>query len=327
MPKSLDEHAKFSRISHIVTIARHFRAFVTTPRLESLLHAHIDAAPQYSSRQIWRGEGTPLTSQGSNLFETRKTTMRKLIGLAAAAACVTAPATAEDELSITSGLGFESRYVFRGVQFAETSIQPSVTVNYGGFHIGAWFNLPIGDDDFVVTPGGEELDLVIGWGGDLGEIARFDVGVTYYLFPDLMSGFFDLYEEDGDGLGANTLEPYLTLSFDLPLSPAASVFHDFNFDTTTFQGALAKSFPLGGKTSLDLSGTIGYVLDDDPGADYLYGAASANVSYAVSDDSSLYLGVRYGGSDIAGGSIIDDSILGAAKSAGFWWGVGASTTF
>lgn len=244
-----------------------------------------------------------------------------------AASCLSiADANAED-LSVSASLGFESRYVFRGVQYAETSIQPAVTLTKDGFHLGAWFNLPVGDDDFVNPTNGEELDLVVGYSTALTDIVTIDVGLTYYLFPEAMSGFFDFYEEDGDGLGINTLEPYVSLSFDTPLAPVITVYRDFMYDTFTFQGTASHSIPLAEKTSFDLSGMIGYVVDDSIGIDYLYGVASAGFSYQFSDVSKVYAGARYGGSDLPGGSLVKDSIAGTAQSAGFWWGVGLSTSF
>lgn len=252
--------------------------------------------------------------------------MKTTLIIAGLAACAATSAHAED-LSISTTLGFESRYVFRGVQFAETSVQPAVEISYGGFYGGAWFNLPIGDDDLVVTPGGEELDLYAGYSANFTETVSFDVGFTYYTFPDLASGFFDFFEEDGDGLGANTFEVFAGLSLDAPLAPSLYVYRDFNFDTFTIEGGVSHSFPLSETTSFDLGGALGYVIDDDTGGDYLYGSATADLSYALSDDASLAAGVRYGGSDIAGGSIIDDSILGTFKSSGFWWGLSLSASF
>lgn len=244
--------------------------------------------------------------------------------IASARFCVGAP-TAAEELSVNTATGFESRYIFRGVQFAETSVQPAVTINYGGLHVGAWFNLPVGDDDFAVTPGGEELDLVVGYSMLLSDAVSIDIGLTYYLFPDAMSGFGDFYEEDGDGFGVNSLEPYVSIAFAAPLSPIVTFYRDFMWDTFTIQGAVTHSLPLGEGLSLDLGGTLGYVVDDDP-ADYLYGVANANIGYQFSNKSSVFVGARYGGSDIPGGSFIDDSIAGTAKSNGFWWGVGFSTS-
>jgi uncharacterized protein (TIGR02001 family) len=246
--------------------------------------------------------------------------------MAGVTAGVSTTAAAEG-IGVSTTLAYESRYIFRGVQFAETSLQPGVELSYGGFYGGAWFNLPIGDDDLVVTPGGEELDLYAGYSGQLSEALAFDVGVTYYTFPDLASGFFDIFEEDGDGLGANTVEIFAGLSLDAPLAPSLYVYRDFMFDTFTIEGGLSHSIPLSEKTSFDLGGSIGYVIDDDDGGDYLYGAATADLSYALTDDASISGGVRYGGSDIAGGSFIDDSIAGTTQSSGFWWGLSLSASF
>ena len=248
-------------------------------------------------------------------------------GVICIVSCLTAAPAFADDVSISAALGFESRYVFRGVQYAETSIQPSVTISKDGFHVGAWFNLPIGDDDIVNPTNGEELDLVVGWSTSLSDVVSVDIGLTYYVFPEAMSGFGDFYEEDGDGLGINTLEPYVALSFAAPLSPVVTLYRDFMYDTFTLQGAFSHSAPLSGKTSFDLAGTIGYVFDDSIGTDYVYGVASAGFSYAFSDASSAYAGVRYGGSDLSGGSLVKDSIAGTFQSAGFWWGVGLSTSF
>lgn len=248
-------------------------------------------------------------------------------GLAAGAAAFAASAALAGDVSFTTTIGFESRYIFRGVQFAETSFQPAINVAIDNFYGGVWLNLPIGDDDLVVTPGGEELDLFVGYSAPLTDKITYDIGLTYYTFPDLASGFFDLYEEDGDGLGANTFEPYLGFAFDVPLSPAIYVFHDFMFDTTTFQGKATYSHPLAEKMTFDVGGVLGYVIDDDPGGDYLYGVVSADVVYNFTDAASLKAGVRYGGSDIPGGSFIDDSIAGTSQSSGFWWGLALASSF
>ncbi len=246
---------------------------------------------------------------------------------ASAFASVAASSASAGEIGIETTVGFESRYVFRGVQFAETSIQPAINLSYGNFYGGAWFNLPIGDDDLVVTPGGEELDLFAGYSVAMDDTFTLDVGFTYYTFPDAASGFFDLFEEDGDGLGANTFEVFLGVSAEAPLSPSFYVYHDFNFDTTTFEGSISHSFPLAEKVSFDLGGAVGYVVDDDAGGDYLYGSGSADISYAVTDKGSVYAGVRFGGSDIAGGSIFDDANAGTFQSSGVWWGLGFTASF
>ena len=253
--------------------------------------------------------------------------MLRLSACALALSAIAVPAAAQS-LEVSTNVGFESRYLFRGIQFAETSFQPAINLGYGGFYLNAWLNLPIGDDDFIVTPGGEELDLIGGYSFPLSDVVSVDVGFTYYTFPDLASGFFDVLEEDGDGLGANTFEPFIGLAFDIPLSPSIYLYHDLFIDTTTVQGNLSHSIPLAEKTSFDLAGYVGYVIDDAGGTDYLYGTASANISYALTDHGSIYAGVRYGGSDIAGGSVIDDSLpITTYKASAFWWGLGFSASF
>ena len=247
-----------------------------------------------------------------------KKTVISILALATAAS----PAVAE-ELSFSTSLAFESRYVFRGIEFAESSVQPAVDIAYGNWYVGAWASLPIGDDDVAF---GDELDLYAGYSASLSETVSFDVGVTYYTFPDAQSGFFDTFSESS-GSGANTVEVFAGLSFDTFLAPSLYVYRDFNFNTVTLEGSGGYSFPLSEVTSFDLGGSIGYVIDDDAGGDYVYGAATADVSYALSDDAAISAGVRYGGSDIAGGSLIDDSILGTTKSSGFWYGLSIGGSF
>ncbi|MBI1364624.1 MAG: hypothetical protein GC153_01530 [Alphaproteobacteria bacterium] len=244
-----------------------------------------------------------------------------------AAAIAAAGSASANDLTISTTVGFETRYVFRGVQLADFSAQPAVTVGYKGFYGGAWFNLPVAENTAWVTPGLREMDLNGGYSAELNKFVTVDIGLTYYTYPQLASGFFDVYEEDKSGLGANTLEPYIGFSFSAPLSPSIYFYHDVYLDTTTFQGGVSHSFPLEGKFSLDLSGALGYVIDDTPGTDYLYGSASANVSYPLTDNASFYVGARYGGSDIAGGSLFSDISTGATKSNGFWFGLGFSSSF
>ncbi len=245
---------------------------------------------------------------------------------ALALAAPVATTASADELSVSTTVAFESAYIFRGVQFAETSFQPGIDLAYGNFYGGVWLNLPVGDDDLVVTPGGEELDFFAGYSSSLSETVSYDVGVTFYTFPDASSGLFDMFSESA-GTGSSTVELFAGLSFDAPLAPALYVYRDFNFNTVTIEGSGGYSFPLSESTSFDVAGAVGYVVDDDDGGDYLYGSISADVAYAISDDSAITAGVRYGGSDIDGGQFIDDSIAGTTKSSGFWWGVGFSSSF
>ena len=247
--------------------------------------------------------------------------MKKAISLVAVTAALVAPAAAEG-IAIDTSIAFESKYVFRGVQFAESSIQPGIDLSYGDFYVGSWMNLPVGDDDGVATPGGEEVDLYGGYSTSLDDTWSVDVGVTYYMFPDLASGFGDLNN--------NSLEAYIGVSADVLFGPSLYVYRDFQLDATTIQGSAGYSFPLSDKTSFDLGGTLGYVIDDDAGdPDFVYGAATADLSYAVSESGSVFFGGRFSGTDIPGGGIWDGNQTGptiTTTSSGFWFGLGFSSS-
>lgn len=97
---------------------------------------------------LYRSFSAPLM-EGKNMI-------RKTIALCAAAVTASAAATTAahaESIGVSTTVAFESRYIFRGVQFAETSFQPGIELSYGNFYGGAWLNLPVGDDDLVVTPG------------------------------------------------------------------------------------------------------------------------------------------------------------------------------
>ncbi|MBY0421989.1 MAG: hypothetical protein K2Q06_06765 [Parvularculaceae bacterium] len=227
-------------------------------------------------------------------------------------------------MTTTGTLGFESRYLFRGLELSQESFQPAVTFAKGGLSATAWFNFPIDNADPVARRG-EELDIVLSYAAPVSETVKLEAGFTYYTYPERDRGFFDVFNEDGDGLGANSFEPYVAVAFTAPLSPKIYLFRDVFFDTTTVQGNLAHSIPLSDKASFDLSGQIGYVFDDAGGADYLYGHALANVTYKVTDKASVYAGGRFGGSNIAGGGVIDGP--GLRKSSGLWAGAGLTFSF
>lgn len=253
--------------------------------------------------------------------------MRTLSLAVAGVVCLSGADVCARPVSASATLGLESRYVFRGVQLAETSFQPAVTLGWRGAYAGVWANLPVGDGDFVVTPDWQEIDFIAGWSGALAGPLAIDVGATYYAYPNRQSGFFDVFREDGSGLGFNSIEPYVGVALSAPLSPKLYLYHDFMFDTTTVQATLAHSFALVDKLSADVSGYAGYVFDDAGGTDYLYGTLTANLSFALSDSASAYVGARFGGSDLPGGSVYEDGVVGTRDGAGFWFGLGLSAKF
>jgi uncharacterized protein (TIGR02001 family) len=262
----------------------------------------------------------------ANFFEESALMTKPLAVFCGAAAFAAPAAVAACDASGSATLAFESRYVFRGVELSEASFQPTVSAACGSFYGSIWSNIPV-ENDNASSRIAEEIDLVAGYSTNVGGPFTIDVGVTYYVYPDRASGFFDAFSEDGDGLGANSVEPYVGVTIAAPGTPKLYVYRDVHFDTTTAQASASHSVPIAEKMSLALAATLGYVFDDQGGTDFLYGQASATVNFNVTDKAVIYAGGRFGGSDIPGGGIFDEPSLGSRKSADAWFGLGVSASF
>jgi uncharacterized protein (TIGR02001 family) len=117
---------------------------------------------------------------------------------------------AEDDISVAVTTDFMSKYVWRGQNFTDDWVfQPGASVTYKGLTGGWWANLDLTDEngqqgEFI------EHDWYVDYSEQITETIGFWVGGAYYYFP---------------GAG-NTTEIYGGLSFDVPLSPAVTVYYD-----------------------------------------------------------------------------------------------------
>lgn len=259
-----------------------------------------------------------LTFIGQNRGKRMKNTYAVI---AAVATLATSGAALAQEVSVTTTWAYESAYVFRGVQFAENSFQPDINVSYGGWNAGAWVNLPIGDDNVSY---GDELDLYGSYSFQATELIGASVGITYYAFPDASSGFFDAYEEDS-GDGANTVEIFASASFAAPFGPSLTVYHDFMFDTVTFEGSASASYALADGLSASFTPTVGHVIDDSVGMDYTYYSVSADLSKSFSDTASGSIGVRWYGSSEE--TLFDEPLQGTFRQNLFAFGINFTAGF
>ncbi len=222
--------------------------------------------------------------------------MKKLIVSIALLAGAVAHVQAE-EISVSGTVGYETKYVFRGVALADDFFSPAVDVSVGNFYAGAWAALPI-DSMFD-----EELDLYAGLNQDLGDITTLDVGLTLYTYPGA----------DAD----STTEFYAGLSWDMQLSPSLYVFYDIDLDALTGEFSFGKTVEINEKNSWEWGIHVGYWMPD-VGDSLAYGGISLAYSLALSDDVSLSLGTNY---YAASENIADDSkhefTLAASISTGF----------
>ncbi|HMA98162.1 MAG TPA: TorF family putative porin [Wenzhouxiangella sp.] len=202
----------------------------------------------------------------------------------AAGALVLAPAESA-KAEVSANIGVVSNYFFRG--FSETDGGAAVQggLDYeadSGFYAGTWVsNVDFGDSTSY------EMDLYLGFGGDLAEGVGYDVGYIYYAYPDApgSADFGEIYGELSFGLfavgaaytvndsSASVLESgdmyyYASVGFDLTedyslgFLVGRSAFDDSaNDDFTHYQGSLAKATEAMGEFSFNLE--YGNTRNDD----------------------------------------------------------------
>ncbi len=121
-----------------------------------------------------------------------------------------------EEETIHFGLSadYYGKYVWRGQDLVDDPVfQPGITASYGGLTAGVWGNLETTNyndnaGDFT------EVDYSLDYSFNLPEVEGigFSIGAIYYDFPHT-------------GLPSTT-ELYWGISFDVPLSPSITVYHD-----------------------------------------------------------------------------------------------------
>lgn len=211
--------------------------------------------------------------------------MRKLMVFGALVmAASTAPAFAQDEVTVSGNVAIVSDYVWRNVSQSnyDATIQGGLDVTTSsGLYVGTWAS----GVDFNNDPDDTnlEIDFYGGYRFDLGGVAA-DVGAIYYVYPDSEDSDLDFFEVYGK----------LSKTFD-----AVTLGGSLNWDPdneTVFADA-----SIGYAVTPEFSLSAGY------GA-YLegfgeYSGWNAGGSWAV---GGVTLGARYHDNDISG---LDESIV------------------
>jgi uncharacterized protein (TIGR02001 family) len=163
-----------------------------------------------------------------------------------------------------------SQYVWRGWQLSDdAAIQPSVGIGYEGFGANIWSNYDT--DTTAVT----ETDFTVNYAFGVDKFG-IDVGYIFYTFPDS-----DL----------DTQEIYAAVSYDVLLSPALTVYVDFDEGEGAFVvGSISHSLPLPQDLALDLGASLSLNVDnmvmgtDSNGkefTDFYNGELSASITIPV----------------------------------------------
>ncbi len=192
------------------------------------------------------------------------------------------------ELSVTSDITFASEYVYRGLERADQSFQPSIEVASGDFYAGLWTNLPI---DGLQS----ELQYYAGLAVAVPDFPELvlDVGFTVYHWPN--AGVNRSHEAF---LGTKVSD------FGVEgVSASLYYFYDFDVRSHVVEGSVGYSFPLeefGLAASLDVSATYGLQSGSSMknramrvSENYHYYGVSGEIPYHLTANSTVTAGVHY----------------------------------
>ncbi len=236
------------------------------------------------------------------IYKIVMNSLKKTIASLAAVYLFSAGSALAVDFSISTTFDFESEYVFRGVQLADYSFQPSLEASLDSAYFGIWANLPTDDPSGVA---GTEIDFYGGYGFDINEQISLDLGATLFHYPEISD---------------STLEAYIGFSFDVTLEPGVYLYYDLDLDTFTIETSGGYSHDLTDagfeNASLDFSAYLGSV-SPDVGDSYVYVGGSVDLSYTFSDNASGAIGVRLSKNDIGAGT----------RESNFWFGISFSAGF
>jgi len=199
--------------------------------------------------------------------------------------------------------GYESTYLFRGVDFGDDAVWTGVDLGFNvapgvTFDVGAWYINP--------TSGGfdDELDLYAWVNFSIGSVS-VGVGGTYYYFPEG---------------GGDALEPGITLGYDLGIVEIGfGYYYDFEAEGHYLETSVSKSIELTDFLSFNIGGGVSF-------ADNYYGVSSFNHAFvtagpsiALTDNASLdfYVGGNFPLEDLADAGEDDDVHGGASITVSF----------
>ncbi len=171
-------------------------------------------------------------------------TVKKII-LPIVSILAVAPMTVSAETS--ANFGWVSEYIFRGISQDDSSVYVGFDYEESGFYAGTWA-ADVGQ--------GAEVDLYLGYGGELIEGLNYGIGATGYFYTD---DFDDTYKEINLSLG------YDAFSLDAAFGQYqnfAGPTEDYSF--IALKGEYKSFYALVGTFGRDFDGEyyeVGYSLD------------------------------------------------------------------
>jgi hypothetical protein len=214
------------------------------------------------------------------------------------------PGTEAAETSGSASVDVMSSYMWRGFEIHEdVAVQPYVGITYGGFGVNLWA-------DYNTEPGEAiETDLTLNYSFSVDKFS-FDAGYIYYGL---------------DGV-EDTQEIYLSVGYDVLLSPEVTIYYDFDEGDGAFIAAsIGHSFELPKNLSLDLGASVSYNSESEYSigdySDFHNGELSASMSVPVNDAIAITptLAYSFALSDDAESAI--ESLSADSNESDFFYGV------
>jgi len=158
----------------------------------------------------------------------------------------------EPKVSGFASVDVMSNYVWRGIKVSNSwVVQPSVGIGYGGFAANIWGNY---DSDVAEATSHGDTGH--------GEMTEVDFTLTYTKTFDKLTlgGGYIYYAFDGFN---DTQEVYVTASYDTLLSPALTVYYDYDEGNGAFIiASIGHTFKLPKDMSLKLGALASYNIEN-----------------------------------------------------------------
>ncbi len=218
------------------------------------------------------------------------------------------------KLSLSVGFGYESQYVFRGLELSGSIVSPSVDLGYElsenvGLYLGYWGAYSV-DQDAVQS---QESDVYLGAVYTY-EFVSLDLGYTAYSYVGSQNDTNEIkavFTLDTAGLFADGFN----------FSPYVGLFYDFDFeDQFVTEFGISYSYSVTEWASLDLAYYLGYAsyCSSSDADDYFYTGFSIDANIAINEVCGFSIGLRYAYNDQNGQEDQNNNIwFGSSLSFGF----------
>lgn len=180
------------------------------------------------------------------------------------------------ETSGSASVDFMSGYYWRGFQLHEgEAVQPSVGVTYNGFGVNLW------SDTNTETGEAVETDLTLNYAFSKDKFS-FDIGYIYFAL---------------DGAD-DTQEIYISVGYDVILSPTLTVYYDIDKGEGAFiTAAIGHELPITEAIALSLGAGVSYNADSEYSigdySEFHNADVSASVSIPINENISITPMIAY----------------------------------